>query len=238
MPKLAANITTMFQEFDLQARFQAAADCGFKAVEILFPYQWPAGILRECLDSSGLQLILINTGRRNMPPGEAGLAALPGQEAAFRESFHLALDYARTLGVPMIHVMAGQVQPDDSSARQTFIGNLQWAADLSRADGLVLNLEPLNDRDMPGYLHSRCHEVAALIDDIGRDNVRLQFDLYHQQMMEGRIIETLDRYRHLISHVQFSSVPGRHEPQYGEVNVHRVLQHLDDTGYQGWVGCE
>jgi len=236
MPKFAANLTTMFAELPFLERFAAASDCGFRAVEILAPYPWETAELKSLLDANDLRLLLINISPG--PSGKTGLAALPGREHEFRESFEQALHYAASLGAGMIHVLAGRNAEGVTTSVDTFVDNLKWAATLASESGVNLMLEPLNSVDVPGYLHSHLETTRGLIEAIGQDNVRLQFDLYHQQIMEGNLARNLEANLDILGHVQFSSVPGRHEPQYGEVNVPYLCDLLDELGYDGFVGCE
>ena len=228
MPKFAANVTTMFQELPMHERMQAAVKCGFKAVEFLFPYDWSPDEISRWQGRNDLEIILINTS-----PGETALA---DRQADFRQSFHNTLTYAETLGVPMIHLMAGRATDQTQISETLFIENVQWAAELA-ADKTIL-LEPLNNIDMPGYLHTSSEHTSRLIDAIGHPNVKMQFDFYHMQVMEGHLVRSLETYRDQIGHIQFSSMPGRHEPQHGEVNVDYLFNWLDSAGYDGWVGCE
>ena len=240
MPKFAANLSTMFTELPAHARFQAARDAGFTAIEYLNPYDHSIAEVCGWLEDAGLEMILLNTQAGDEDAGECGLAALPGREADFCELFDRALDYAAGLGAGIIHLLAGVVAegtPREAYER-AFIANTRWAADVARTHGVKILLEPLNRRDIPGYLHARTVETRRLIDAIDRDNVRLQFDFYHLQVMEGDLGEGLRRHLDVIGHVQFSSLPGRHEPQHGEVNVSYLFELLDKLGYQGWVGCE
>lgn len=232
MPKFAANVTTMFQELPMPERIQAAADVGFKAAELLFPYAWSPGEIATWPGRDELRLILINT-----DPGEtAGRAALVDGEQAFRDSFLRTLEYVEALDVPMIHLMAGRTGEGVEISEDVFIANVAWAAE--RAGDRLILLEPLNTRDMPGYLHTTSNQTLKLLDAIGAFNVKMQFDFYHMQVMEGHLVHTLEKYLDRIGHIQFSSMPGRHEPQYGEVNVDYLFDWLDQAGYDGWVGCE
>ena len=240
MPKFAANVTTMFTELAFAQRFEAAKEAGFCAVECQYPYAHTVAEVRRWLDALGLELILINTLPGDDDSGDSGLAALPGREADFRRLFELALDYATGLDVGMIHLLAG-VCPNESARpayEQTFVKNVRWAGDLARAHGVNVLLEPLNQRDVPGYLHSQTSQTRDLIETIDRDNVYLQFDFYHLQIMEGNLSEALRCHFDVLGHVQFSSVPGRYEPQYGELNMTYFFNLLDTLGYVGWVGCE
>ncbi len=239
MPRFAANLTMMFNELPAAQRFAAARAAGFDAVEYLSPYADPAVEVRTWLDDAGLALILLNTSPGDARAGERGLAALPGRQEDFLATFEQALQYATTLGAGMIHVMAGVVPPGQAAAcEDTFVANLAKVAPTAAAQGVRLLIEPLNQRDVPGYLHSTADHSRSIIDAVGSDNVFMQFDCYHLQIMHGDLLHSYDRHADVIAHVQFSSVPGRHEPQYGEVNMPVFFEHLDDTGYQGWVGCE
>lgn len=236
MPRFAANLTTMYQELPFPDRFVAARDCGFTAVEILSPYQYNISEVSDWLVQSGLEAILIN-----IPPGdagEAGTAAVPGRQAFFQSSFQRALDYATGMGASMIHVLAGRRTDETPLSEGLFVDNLRWAADLAALKGVTLLLEPLNTQDVPGYLHTRTDHTAELIHTLDRDNIKMQFDFYHMQIMEGNLAAGLCRHLDIIGHVQFSSLPGRNEPQYGEVNIHLLADYLDELGYAGWIGCE
>lgn len=234
MPRFAANITTMFQELPMPERVQAALHCGFAAAEFLLPYEWPVAEIRGWPGASEIKFILINT--RPGVDGSPGCAAIPGRVDEFRSGFELTQHYMEGLDVDMVHLMAGRVDGDLAEAECCFIENVRWAAD--RVPGKTILLEALNSFDMPGYLHCLTDHTISLIERIDRPNVLLQFDFYHQQLMEGNLAMTLAKHWRHIGHVQFSSVPGRHEPQYGEVNTDYLFDWLDDHGYQGWVGCE
>ena len=240
MPRFAANLSTMLTEVPFAARFAAARALGFRAVEYLFPYDVSPRVFRELLDAAGLELVLINTAPGDRAAGEFGLAALPGREAEFRSQFEQALDYADALGAAMIHVMAGVVPPGVGRERcvSVFVDNLRTAASLARQRGVRLLLEPLNRRDVPRYLHASVAETRAIIEQIGHANVQLQFDCYHLQITQGDLGASLRENLDVIGHVQFSSVPGRHEPQFGEVNMPWLFDLLDALGYRGWIGCE
>ena len=240
MPRFAANLSTMFPELPLAERFRAARETGFRAVEVLRPYDHPVAEVKGWLDAAGLELILINTLPGDPDAGERGLAALPGREADFRAIFDQALEYATGLGAGMIHVLAGVV-PDGVPAETCeaiFIENLREAAPRAGAAGVRLMLEPLNLRDAPGYLHTNTRHTRRLIEQAGIANLFLQYDLYHMQIMEGDLAEGIRRNRDLIGHIQFSSVPGRNEPQFGEVNAAFMFDAIDAVGYDGWVGAE
>ena len=239
MPRFAANVSTMFPDVPVEARFRAARDLGFTAVEYLFPYAQSPAEVKASVSEAGVAMILLNTPLGDVANGERGLAAVPGREADFRRDFDRAMTYAVDVGVPMIHVMAGVVDASDRNAAAAVLAkNVRAAADLAASHGIDVLLEPLNTEDTPGYFLTRTDETRQLIDTVGRDNVRLQFDFYHRQIMEGNLERRLEENLDVIGHIQFSSVPGRHEPQHGEVNMAYLFAACDRLGYDGWVGCE
>jgi hydroxypyruvate isomerase len=233
MPRFAANLSMMFQEWEMPARCEAVRAAGFDAVEYLRPYEFAVEDLRRWFDASGLEVVLINT-----PPGGAGV--LPGRQAEFLSGIDRALEYATGLGARMVHCLAGAVPEglDAAVAEQTFVENLREAAARAKATGIVLLLEALNTRDVPGYLHTTTAHSRRILEACGAGNVFLQYDLYHMQIMQGDLVEHLRRHYELVRHIQFSSVPGRHEPQFGEVNLPYVFGQIDALGYDGWLGCE
>ena len=240
MPRFAANLTMMFPEFDLKNRFAKARALGFKAVELLQPYSESIADIKKWLNENQLEIILINTPMGRVKKGERGLACLPGRETDFKASFRLALSYALDLEVRMVHVMAGIIpsRTELAACEEVLIDNLKWASDLVSKYNIILMLEPLNHYDVPGYFYSRAEEAAKLIQKLNRENIRMQYDLYHLQLSQGHLVSSLREHFDIISHVQFSSVPGRYEPQYGEVNLPFLFDLLDELGYLGWVGCE
>lgn len=238
MPKLAANLSMMFNEVPFLDRFAAAAGAGFDAVEFLFPYEHPteavAGRLRDAKVAAALF---------NMPPGdwnagERGMAALAGREAEFAAGIERALTYAQALACPIVHPMAGFAADDDERAIATYVANIRAAADAFAPAGKRIALEPINHRDMPGYFLHTTGQAAALIAKIDRPNVGLQFDLYHAQISEGDLERKIRALAKLTIHVQIAGNPARHEPNVGEVNYDYVLGILDEVGYGGWIGCE
>ena len=240
MPKFAANLSMMFPELDVPERFHAARSVGFEAVEFLQPYAWPVAEVRRWLDDAGLELILLNSPSGNPEAGERGLAALPGRETDFRASFDRALEYAAGLGAGMMHLMAGVVPAGEpvEAYEETFVANLAEVSSVAKSQGVKLLLEALNTRDVPNYLHTRTAHSRRLIEQSGAGNAFIQYDLYHMQIMQGDLVENLRKHLDLVRHIQFSSVPGRHEPQHGEVNFPNVFAQIDAMGYRGWLGCE
>lgn len=229
MPRLAASLTSMFREAPLPGRFALAAAAGFRAVELQTPYEEPATLLADRAREAGVQPVLIN-----MP---VALAAVPGEQDAFREGMATALNYADALGCPQVHCLAGLT--DHADAEPTFVANLRWAADAAAARGVRLLLEPLNTVDTPGYFLTGSTQARRIIDRVGSENVRMQYDVYHMQIMEGRLAETIRAHFDVIGHFQISGVPGRHEPDaQQEVNYPYLLSLIDELGFDGWVGCE
>lgn len=240
MPRFAANLTLLYQEVPFLERFREAASDGFRGVECLFPYEYPAHALRAHLDEHGLAQVLFNAPPGDWHAGERGLAALPGRESQFGDSIELALDYADALGCRHVHVMAGI--PDASHSRErcreVFIANLAQAAARAAARGVTLLIEPINPRDMPGYFLTHQDQAHAIRTAIGAPNVKVQFDAYHCQIVEGDLAVKLRQSIAHIGHVQVAGVPARHEPDTGEVNYPFLFGLLDELGYTGWVGCE
>jgi len=240
VPRFAANLSFLFQEAPFLERFALAAACGFRGVECLFPYDHPVEELHRRLKASGLRQVLLNAPPGDWDGGERGLAALPGREADCEEAVSAALRYAEALDCPRIHLMAG-VAPagaDGQACRATYVANLRRACARAAEAGREITIEPINGRDMPGYLLQRQAEARRVIDAVGMPNLRLQFDLYHCQIMEGDLARTLEGQIDLVGHVQIAGVPDRHEPDEGEVNYTYLFALLDRLGYDGWVGCE
>lgn len=240
MPRFAANLSMLFTELPFLERFEAASKAGFDAVEYLFPYDYPVIEIKQCLDAHNLEQVLFNAPPGDWSAGERGLACLPGREEEFARGVEQAIAYARVLGNRLIHVMAGVVSEDSTleAATACYIDNLRYAARQAAKYGLRVMIEPINNRDMPGYLVNYPDQVRALMDAIGEENVGLQLDLYHCQMMQGRVTQTIMELFDLIDHVQFAGVPGRHEPDVGEINYPYILEQLDSLGYSGALGCE
>ncbi len=241
MPRLAANLSLMFNEIDFLDRFAAARKQGFAAVEFLFPYAFPKAELAQRLKGEGLQQVLFNAPPGDFDAGERGFAGVPGREDEFRRSMDIALDYAQALNCPRIHVMAGNI-PQGASAdahRATFIANLQAASPLAKQAGVQLMVEALNPTDFAGYLVGSLETALGIIAAVGSDNVFLQYDLYHCQMMRGQLAATMRDKFALIRHMQIAGVPGRNEPDdTQEINYPALFSLMDELGYQGWVGCE
>ncbi|MGL1834322.1 hydroxypyruvate isomerase [Rhodocyclaceae bacterium SMB388] len=240
MPKFAANLTLLFNEVEFLDRFAAAAETGFTGVEYLFPYAWPAAQLAERLDRHGLVQVLHNLPAGDWAAGERGIACHPDRVSEFQDGVGRAIDYATTLGCRQLNCLAGiapaGVAADD--AHDTFVTNLRFAADKLKAAGIRLLIEPINTFDIPGFHLSRTAQAADLLDEVGSDNLFIQYDIYHAQRMEGELANTITAHLPRIAHMQLADNPGRHEPGSGEINYAFLFDLIDRSGYDGWIGCE
>jgi hydroxypyruvate isomerase len=240
MPRFAANLTMMYNEHAFLDRFAAAARDGFKAVEFLFPYEFPAGELKTRLDAHGLTQALFNAPPGDWNNGERGFASLPGREDEFKRSVETALDYARVLGNRKLHVMAGLIATDQSRDRHrdVYLKNLAYAAQAAQAEQITVVIEPINTRDIPGYFLNRQDDAQAICAEVGAPNLQVQFDCYHCQIVEGDLAMKLRRDMAGIGHIQIAGVPERHEPDIGELNYPYLFDLIDSLGYDGYIGCE
>jgi len=240
MPRFAANLTMLFNELDFLDRFQAARDAGFKGVEYLFPYPYPKEQLAERLADNGLAQVLHNLPAGDWTKGERGIACIPGRELEFQEGVGRAIDYARALRCGQLNCLAGIAPKDAAPAivRETLVRNLRFAADKLQAAGIRLLVEPCNTRDIPGFYLNRSGQALEILADVGSDNVWLQYDIYHMQVMEGDLAPTITRNLSRIGHMQLADNPGRNEPGTGEINYPFLFGHIDRLGYAGWIGCE
>lgn len=247
MPRFAANLSMMYTEHAFVDRFAAAAQDGFRAVEFLFPYAYPAETLRQLLADNGLVQALFNAPPGDWDSSERGLASLPGREDDFKRSIDTALEYASVLGNSKLHVMAGLTQPQQDKERQraVYLENLSYAAHLAAAQDVTILIEPINTRDIPGYFLNRQDAAQAICAEVAVDNLQVQFDIYHCQIVEGDLAVKLkrDMARQVcgtggIGHIQIAGVPDRQEPDIGEINYPYLFDLIDGLGYQGWIGCE
>ena len=240
MPRFAANLSMMFNEVPFLDRFALAAKAGFKGVEFLFPYDHPAAEIAARLKDNGLQQVLFNAPAGDFGKGERGMAAIPGKQAAFRDSIKLALEYATTLACPRLHIMAG-LKPEGvahDTLTAVYGANLAYAAEECAKAGVKPIIEPINHRDIPGFFLNTTDQAAAIIAAIGPEKLGLQFDLYHCQITEGDVVKRVAKHLPLIAHMQVADTPGRHEPGTGEVNWPFVFKTIDALGFRGWIGCE
>jgi len=235
--RFTLNIALLFPDLPFLERIDAAAACGFGKVETHFPYEHPVETLKARLAGAGVALTGLNT--RPGGGGDWGRAALPGREAEFQADFEEAFGYATALGARVIHVMAGHpAAGEEAAARATYVANLRWAAARANGSGVTLVLEPLNAYDRPGYLVSRADDLAAILAEIDRPNVKLLFDFYHVQIGEGDLIRRFRRLLPWIGHVQVAAVPDRGEPDDGEIAYRAIFEAVASSGYPGLIGLE
>jgi hydroxypyruvate isomerase len=240
MPRIAANLTMLFNEVPFLDRFDAAAKAGFKAVEFLFPYEYRAADLRSRLDANGLKLVLHNLPPGDWAKGERGIGCHPDRVGEFRDGIGRAIEFATVLGAPQLNCLAG-IAPKGVPAeklRATFAENLRFAAEKLKAAGIRLLIEPINYYDIPGFYLNRTQQALDLIAEVGSDNLYVQYDIYHAQRMEGELANTIKANLPRIAHMQLADNPGRNEPGTGEINYRFLFGWLDAIGYDGWIGCE
>ena len=240
MPKLAANLTMLFNEHPFMDRFEAAAKAGFKGVEFLFPYAFDANEIAAKLESNKLELVLHNLPAGKWEAGERGIACHPDRVAEFRHGVGEAIKYAKVLGVKQLNCLVG-IAPqgvDAETLRKTVVDNLRFAADALKEEKIRLLIEPINTFDIPGFYLSRTQQAIDLIKETGSNNIYVQYDIYHMQRMEGELASTIKTNLDLIKHIQLADNPGRFEPGTGEINYRYLFGFLDQIGYDGWIGCE
>ena len=240
MPKLAANLTMLWNELDFLDRFDAAAKAGFTGVEYLFPYAYSKDALAERLGRHGLKQVLHNLPAGDWAKGDRGIACDPARVGEFQDGVAKAIDYARALGCPQVNCLAG-IAPagvDAEKVRATFVSNLRFAADKLGAAGIRLLIEPINTFDIPGFFLSHTQQALDVIRDTGSSNLYVQYDIYHMQRMEGELANTIKANLPKIAHIQLADNPGRNEPGTGEINYRFLFGFVDSIGYDGWIGCE
>ena len=240
MPKFCANLTMLYGEHPFLDRFGAAARDGFAAVEYMFPYPFPKEQLVGALKAHRLTQVLHNLPAGNWEGGDRGIAVQPDRKGEFREGVACAVDYATALACPQVNCLVGIPRAGDSSdvVRHTVVENLRYAAAELKKARIKLLIEPVNDKDIPGFWLTRADQAVSVIEEVGSDNLFLQYDIYHQARMDGELTATFRRLRNHIAHVQVADNPGRNEPGTGEINYRFMFDMLDREGYAGWIGCE
>jgi hydroxypyruvate isomerase len=240
MLKFDPNLTMLYTELPFLERFDAAAADGFTGVEYRTPYDYPSEVIAERLQQAGLEQVLFNFPTGNWDAGERGLACLPDRVDEFRRSVGVALDYARALGCTQLNCMVGNAPAgaDLDLYEATLVDNLRYAAPRLADHGIRLQIEPLNRRDNPTCLLFGTAHFERIFDKVGSDNLYLQYDFYHMQVMQGDLMRTFERLRDRILHVQVAGNPGRHEPDTGEIAYDFIFAELERLGYQHWIGCE
>ncbi|QBE66019.1 hydroxypyruvate isomerase [Pseudoduganella lutea] len=240
MPRFAANLTMLFNELPFLERFKAAADAGFKGVEYLFPYPFAKEELAAQLEQHGLTQVLHNLPAGNWEKGERGIACHPDRVEEFREGVDRAIEYATALRCRTVNCLVG-IAPagvSEEVLRKTVVDNLAYAAAKLKEAGIRLLVEPINTYDIPGFYLNRTEQALRLLDEVGSDNLFVQYDVYHAQRTEGELGATLTRHLNRIGHIQVADNPGRNEPGTGEINYGWLFRHIDKIGYDGWIGCE
>jgi hydroxypyruvate isomerase len=240
VPKFAANLTMLFNELPFLNRFAAAKAAGFSGVEYLFPYDFEKAVLREQLLQHGLTQVLHNLPAGDWGAGERGIAIFPDRVDEFRDGVLRAIDYAKALDCRQVNCLVG-VAPAGADAfelNEVLLKNLRFAADALAREDIRLLIEPINTLDISGFFLSRTEQAVQIISDVRSDNLFIQYDIYHMQVMEGDIARTVQKHLARIAHVQLADNPGRNEPGTGEINYSFLFRHLDEIGYRGWIGCE
>ncbi len=240
MPKFTANLSMMFQEVDFLDRFESAAKAGFKGVEYLFPYNFAANQLFDLLQKNNLKHVLHNLPAGDWGAGERGIGALPDRIGEFQDGVGKAIEYAKVLGNTQVNMLSG-IAPEGVTAdvlNKTFVDNATFAAAELAKNGIRLLIEPINTRDIPGFFLCGTQQGLDIITASGSDNIQLQYDIYHMQIMEGDLAPTMEKHLSSIGHIQLADTPGRHEPGTGEINYPFLFDFLDRIGYGGWIGCE
>ena len=241
MPRFSANISMLFAERDWLDRPAAAAAAGFGAIEIQFPYDRPAGEWKRAIEAAGLAISVINIPVGDMHDGGPGLAATPGRQAGFRRAAETARDVAAALRPRNVNVLSGLPElhgHERARCLDTLAENLRVAADLMGEIGIGVVVEAVNTVDRPGFLLSTSEQALDAIDRAGHSNLSLEHDLYHMEIMEGRLIARLEEILPRIGHIQFADHPGRHEPGTGTIDYPAVFDALDRLGYDGWAAAE
>lgn len=240
MPRFSANLSMLFTEHGFLDRFDAAARAGFEAVEYVSPYDHPPEAVAARLEKNGLTQVLFNLPAGDWGGGERGIAVLPDRVEEFRRGVDTAIGYAKALDCAQLNCLAGIAPPDTDREvlEATLVDNLSYAAARLQEAGIRLLVEPINQRDIPGFFLTTSRQTMAIIDRVGSDNLFLQYDIYHMQVMEGDLARTIEANLARIAHIQIADNPGRHEPGTGEINYPFLFAHLDRIGYGGWVGAE
>jgi hydroxypyruvate isomerase len=240
VPKFSANLTMLFNELPFLERFAAAKAAGFHGVEFMFPYDFDRSVLAAKLHEQKLIQVLHNLPAGDWSAGERGIAIFPERVPEFRRGVQTAIEYAKELGCKQLNCLAGisKNDRDESLFRRTFVDNLRYAAAELAKHGIRLLMEPVNTRDIPGFFLHGTEQAAQIIEDVGSDNLFIQYDIYHMQVMEGDLASTIKRHFARIAHLQLADNPGRNEPGTGEINYPFLYSYLDQIGYRGWIGCE
>lgn len=240
MPRFCANISMMFTDVPLPERFARAAAAGFRGVEIQFPYDHDRNLLADRAREAGVEVTLVNLPAGDFSTGVRGIACLPSRVSEFRDGVGRGIEYAKALGAPRMNCLAGIAPPkiDTGKLRETFVSNLRYAAGEFARAGMTLLIEPINTRSIPGFWLRNTGQAAAVIAEAAVPNLKIQYDWFHMQIMEGDLAKTMEAQLPLIGHMQFADVPDRHEPGTGELGFDFLCRWIDRIGYDGWLGAE
>ncbi|QLH13029.1 TIM barrel protein [Paracoccus pantotrophus] len=234
--KFSANLGFLWADLPLPDAIRAAKRAGFDAVECHWPYAIAAADTKAALQETGLAMLGLNTRRGDVSRGENGLSALPGREAEARAAIDEALDYARATGTKAVHVMAGN--SSGPLARRVFADNLAHACAKAAKSGITILIEPLNPYNAPGYFLNGTDQAADIIREVGAPNLRMMFDCYHVQSIEGDVTRRLQRHLPLVGHIQIAAVPDRGAPDHGELDYEHVLAQVAALGWDRPIGAE
>ena len=240
MPNFSANLSVLFTEHSMLDRFQAAADGGFKAVEIQFPYDEKALDLKAAADQAGVEIVLINVPAADLLEGGKGLAGIPGMEQEYQQALDLCVSYAEVLQPRGINVLAGREEDPEKyhECHRTFIANLRHTAETLDRLGISTVFEAVNIHDMPGFLVHNLREQIEILEEVQHPNVMLQYDIYHMHRMGEHVCENIFEHAHIIGHIQFADAPGRGQPGTGEIDFEAAFKAIDDSSFNGWTGAE
>ena len=240
MVKFSANISLLFNEFEFLDRFDEAHKIGFKAVEFQFPYSYDAKQIKEKLDEYSLSISIFNSSPGNFDEGDRGLACILERKEEFKKSILEALDYAQIIKGNKIHVMSGILKDpkDHDTSIKTYINNLKWACDKAEKFGIEILIEPINQRNISGYFLSSADQAVKIIKEINKSNLKLLFDVFHHQIINGDVSKSIEKFINFIGHIQIAGIPDRHEPDISEIDYSYILKIIEKNAYNGWVGCE
>lgn len=236
MPRFSANLGFLWADLPLTDAIRHAAKAGFDAVECHWPYDYPASEIRKLLQETGLPMLSINTWPGDRAAGDFGMAALPGKSQHAEQAIREAIDYARAISAPHVHVMAGVAS--GPSAHSTFVRNLRFAVHYARDSAVTILIEAINHEDAPGYFLHSTGQAETLIREVGSSRLKLMFDCYHVQKTEGDVMQRLEALLPIIGHIQFADVPGRGVPGSGAMDYSSIFARIDQLGYDRPLGAE
>ncbi|MFK7853857.1 MAG: hydroxypyruvate isomerase family protein [Granulosicoccus sp.] len=237
MIRFSANLGFLWTELSLPDAIAAAGRAGFDAVECHWPYDTDTAEVNAALEIAGLTMLGINTLRGNVDQGDNGVAAIVGRESEARQYIDDAIGYAAAIGCANVHVMAGFTDAGET-AEATFQDNLRYACDKAKKLGVTILIEPLNHYDAPGYHLSTLDAALNTIQAVDQANIKIMFDCYHLQIMQGDLTRRLEQHLPAIGHIQIAAVPDRSEPDQGELHYPNLLAKLDQLNWNGFIGAE